>query len=329
MENDRERYKELGNFLKTRRKRLSPDQVGLPNGQRRRTAGLRREELAQLAGICVTWYTYLEQGRPIRVSVQVLESIARILQLDAEERAYLFLLAHQQPPPVQPEDETLPAMALRVSPSKISYIQQDSISPTLLRLVENMGECPAYILDKCFNVVALNHAASAILGDFSQKSGRDRNKVWAMFTKPSYKQLYVNWECRAKLILAQFRAVYGQNIGNEWYKKFVEDIMKVSPEFKKWWNDHDVQAIVEGNDEFNHPKVGYMKLDYISFGVSGTPNLTLRVYTPIPGTDTAEKIRYLLETARYSTLLFDGLMADMSLEDTGSNAILGGCKNGI
>jgi uncharacterized Fe-S center protein/transcriptional regulator with XRE-family HTH domain len=307
MVNDRERYKELGDFLKTRRKRLSPEQVGLPVGLRRRTEGLRREELAQLAGIGVTWYTYLEQGRPIRVSAQVLESLARTLQLNAEERDYLFLLAHQQPPPVANEQKngtSLPEQAvLRAGSNRISYAQQDCISPTLLRTLENLGVCPAYVLDQYFNVLAWNRAASAIFGDFSKTSGWGCSIVWAMFTKPSYRQLYIDWEYQAHLILAQFRAVYGQNIGNEWFKKFVEELMQASPEFKSWWHDHDVEGIVEGDVEFNHPKVGYLKLDHISYGVSGNPNLTLRVYTPIPGTDTADKIKQLLETSRSITLV--------------------------
>jgi|GEM_PF-44908 len=322
MGNDRERYKELADFLKTRRKRLSPEQVGLPAGQRRRTSGLRREELAQLAGIGVTWYTYLEQGRPIRVSAQVLESLARTLRLDAEERDYLFMLAHQQPPPVPSghlDGKSLPTLAaLRVSSTRISYAQMDSISPTLLRTLENLGVCPAYVLDQCFNVLAWNRAASAIFGDFSKISGWDRNQVWAMFTKPSYRKLYVNWEYQAQLTLAQFRAVYGQNIGNEWLKKIVEDLMQASPAFNSWWHDHDVQGIVEGNVEFNHPKAGYLKLDHITYGVSGNPNLTLKVYTPIPGTDTADKIRQLLETSRNITLVRENTIRD---SDTVTNNV--------
>jgi uncharacterized Fe-S center protein/transcriptional regulator with XRE-family HTH domain len=314
MGNDRERYKELADFLKTRRKRLSPEQVGLPSGQRRRTSGLRREELAQLAGIGVTWYTYLEQGRPIRVSSQVLESLARTLLLDAEERDYLFLLAHQQPPPVlntQQDSISLPALTtLRVSSSGISNAQRDCISPTLLRMLDNLGLCPAYVLDQCFNVLAWNRAASVIFGDFSRTSGSESNLVWSVFTKPSNRHLYANWESQARSTLAQFRAVYGLNIGNEWFRKFVEDLMQESSEFKKWWLDHDVQGIVEGDVEFNHPKVGYLKLDHITFGVSGNPNLNLRVYTPIPGTDTADKIRQLLETSRYFTLVRDRVSAN-------------------
>ena len=314
MGNDRERYKELADFLKTRRSRLSPEQVGLPGGQRRRTSGLRREELAQLAGIGVTWYTYLEQGRPIRVSAQVLESLTRTLQLDAEERDYLFNLAHQQPPPASDSIKdgiSIPVMTvLRVSSTRISYAQEDSISPTLLRMIDNLGLCPAYVLDQYFNVLAWNRAASVIFGDFYKLSGSECNIVWAMFTKPSYRHLYANWEYQAKATLAQFRAAYGLNIGNKWYIKFAKDLMQASPEFKSWWHDHDVQGIVQGDVECNHPKVGYLKLDHINFEVSGTPNLNLRVYTPLPGTDTADKIKQLLETSRYITLVRDNVITN-------------------
>lgn len=326
MNNDRQRFKELGDFLKTRRKRMSPEQVGLPTGGRRRTEGLRREELAQLAGIGVTWYTYLEQGRSIRVSAQVLESLARTMQLDAEERDYLFLLAHQQPPPVtnsngRQEGDSLPVASSKASSTRISYSQQEGVSPTLLRTLENLGICPAYVLDQCFNVLAWNRAASMIFGDFSKATGQDRNKIWTMFTKPSYRHLYINWEYHARLALAQFRAVYGLNIGNEWFSDFVEELMQSSPEFKGWWHDHDVQGIVEGDVELNHPKVGYLKLDHISYGVSGTPNLTLKVYTPLPGTDSADRIRQLLETSRYITLAREHTAED-------DNTIINdGCKS--
>lgn len=298
MESNRERYMELGDFLKTRRQRLSPDQVGLPKGQRRRTSGLRREELAQLAGICATWYTYLEQGRPIRVSVQVLENLARILLLDAEERAYLFLLAHQQPPPVlRQKHKSEPDFR------KVSTSRKSGISPALLRMLENMGICPAYILDQRFNVLAWNDAAGALFGDFfSHQSGRGLNMVWAMFNNPGYRQLFINWEDRARMTLAQFRVIYGKNIGDVWFKEFIEDIMQASPEFNCWWRDHDIQGVLGGNDEINHPEMGYIKLDYISLGISGNPNLTLQVYTPAPDTDTAKKIKQLLERNHHAAL---------------------------
>jgi len=321
--NDRERYKELGDFLKTRRKRLSPEQVGLPAGQRRRTEGLRREELAQLAGIGVTWYTYLEQGRPIRVSAQVLESLARTLKLDAEERDYLFLLAHQQPPPVSKGYRGEPAQSVAASlqdgSAEPAYALHEGISPTLLRTLDNLGICPAYVLDQCFNVLAWNRSADAVFGDFSKTSGRERNQVWSMFTKPSYRQLYADWESQARSTLAQFRASYAVNIGNEWFKKFIEALMRASPEFKSWWHNHDVQGIVEGDVELNHPKVGYLKLDHISYGVTGNHNLTLRVYTPMPSTDTADKIRQLLDASRYITLVKNQTSPDKNLS---SNSIM-------
>lgn len=322
MDNDRERFMELGNFLKTRRQRVSPDEVGLPKGQRRRTSGLRREELAQLVGICSTWYTYLEQGRPIRVSAQVLESLARILHLDEGERAYLFLLAHQQPPPVLPEEETADAPTLAKTetsgqtPVRPEGVKQ--VSPALLSLLDSMGICPAYIMDQRFNMLAWNKAAGVVFEELgAQIDGWDRNRLWVIFTNPGYRQFFVDWERRARLTLGQFRVAYGQNIGNEWYKKFVDNLMEVSPEFSKWWHDHDIQGVMEGCDELNHPVVGYMKLDHISLAIPGSHNLTLQVYTPVAGTGTADKIMQLMVRPRhYRSMFFNrGISNNTKLTD--------------
>lgn len=280
MVNDRQRYQELADFLRTRRERLSPDLLGFGAGQRRRTPGLRREEVAELANISASWYICLEQGRPIRVSAQVLENLARALQLTEEERIHLFMLAHQQPPPVSP-------------------IGGETVSVTLQLLLDNMGTCPAYIVDQHLNVLAWNRAAKVMFGDFSTKSRWERNMVWTMFAKISYKQLFVHWEDQARRALAQLRKIYGQNIDNPWFHELIEDLKHASPEFEEWWQYHDVEGNTEGKVEFNHPKVGHLVFEHMTFGVSGNSNLMLKVYTPIPGTVTAEMIKQLLQTTRF------------------------------
>lgn len=283
MVKEKQRYQELADFIKTRRMRLSPAEMGFGTGQRRRTLGLRREEVAQLANISISWYTCLEQGRPIRVSVQVLESLARALQLSEEERIHLFMLAHQQAPPISP-------------------VNWEEVSPALRFLLENMGVCPAYLVDQQLNILAWNRVSKAMFGDFSTMSRWERNLVWTMFTKPSYRKLFKHWEPQARLILAKFRQAFGQNIDNYWFQELIEDLKKASPEFNEWWQYHDVEGDLEGKVEFNHPKVGHLAFEHLTFGVSGNSNLLLNVFTPIPGTKTAELMKELIQTSRFLVL---------------------------
>src|SRR5690348_4827239 len=161
-----DRHHELTAFLQSRRARISPEQVGLPRGTRRRTPGLRRGEVALLAGVTPEWYTWLEQGRDIHVSVQLLESLACVLQLDANERVHLFLLALRQPPPVE-----------AFSPS--------TISPTLQQFLNQLGTIPASVVDSRLNVVAWNAACRVVFGDFATMSERERNLIWRLFTLPT------------------------------------------------------------------------------------------------------------------------------------------------
>jgi len=161
-----DRHHELTAFLRSRRARISPEQVGLPKGTRRRTPGLRRGEVALLAGVTPEWYTWLEQGRDIHVSEQLLESLARVLLLDANERAHLFLLAlRQQPPPVETFSPT-------------------TISPTMQQFLDQLGTSPACVVDPRLNVVAWNAAFRVCFGDFATQTARERNLIWLLFTHP-------------------------------------------------------------------------------------------------------------------------------------------------
>lgn len=157
------RYKELADFLKTRRSKVSPSQAGLSSSIRRRTPGLRREEIAQLAGIGITWYTWLEQGRPIQVSAQVVESLSRVLFLDKEERNHLYQLAN------------LPLPIDTLTP-------QETVTPILQHVLDSLYLSPAILINQRWNVIAWNQAACIVLGDFLHMSDRERNIVWAMFT---------------------------------------------------------------------------------------------------------------------------------------------------
>lgn len=270
------RYKELGDFLKTRRSKISPLQVGLPEGSRRRTPGLRREEVAALAGIGITWYTWLEQGREIQVSAQVLESLSRILMLDEEEARHLYTLAHQ------------------TSPKSIPPHQQ-IISPMLQRILDSLSFSPSMILDTRWNVVAWNKAATVALFDFGNISVADRNCIWLMFTNPNYKKIFDNWEQQAQGLIARFRAECGKYIEDPWVTEFVQKLKNESKEFDKWWSMHDVETEKEYYKVFNHPIAGKLTFEHTSFFVADNMNLKLFINSPAPDTDTEIKIKKLID----------------------------------
>ena len=262
------RLKELGDFLLTRRKRLAPEQIGLPSGSRRRTPGLRRTEVAHLASVSVDWYTWLEQGRSITVSTQVLESIAQTLHLDANEREHLFLLAHQQ----------LPLERVPTRPA---------VSATVQRFLDHLGTSPAYVTEEHWDVVAWNDAACAVFGDFGQMKTQERNLIWRMFLAPSHRQMLADWEEHARQVLAQFRASCGRLFDDPRVAELLNDLMTNSPEFRAWWPDHEVQRIPEGKKVFNHPQKGFLVFEHLTFEVYDAPELKVTVYTPVDETETS------------------------------------------
>lgn len=276
LNNENHRYKELADFLKTRRAKVLPSQVGLSSATRRRTPGLRREEVAQLAGIGITWYTWLEQGRPIHVSTQVIESLSKVLLLDKHERIHLHLLANQ-PLPVE-----LPGY-------------QGTVSPILQHVLDSLVLCPSLVTDQRWNVIAWNKAASLIFGDFSEMSVRERNIVWAMFTDHKYKQLFVDWTLHAKGLLGRFRSTCGQYIEDSWLAQFIDDLNMQSTEFNLWWSFHEIQSNSEKYKQLNHPTAGILDFEVSNFDVSDNSGLKMIVHTPLSGTDTATKMKLLLD----------------------------------
>ena len=274
---ERARRQELADFLRTRRARLSPAAVGLPPGGRRRTPGLRREEVAQLAGVGVTWYTWLEQGRDIRVSTQVLDAIARALRLEPDERTHLFQLASPEPPPSPPPAHQIVSPALQ--------LVLDSLTPSL-----------AHIVGRRWDVLAWNDAARAVLGDFATMSARERNTVWRMFLREETRRLVVDWAAHAQRLLAQFRADSAPYAGDPWFGELIEHLERASPEFRAWWPRHDVLGSMEGRVDFDHPEAGRLLLQYTVFQVYDAPELKLVVYTPLPQTGSAQRIERLIAT---------------------------------
>lgn len=271
------RLRELADFLRTRRARLSPRQAGLPDEGRRRTPGLRRSEVAQLSGMSVDWYTWMEQARPIQVSAQVLESLARALQLDENERKHLYLLALRQ----------LPADSLR---------KESAVSERLQKFLDQQGIYPAVVYDPRLNIVGWNEPACRVYGDYTKMSERQRNSLWRMFTDPSFKEaLREGWEGKVRLRLAQFRANYGLFAGDPWWTEFIEELSEASPEFAEWWPQHDVLESAEGSKRLYHPIVGELEFDHISLRPADAPDLSVTIHLPLA--DTADKMRVLMETS--------------------------------
>ncbi len=264
---------ELANFLRTRRSQLLPTEVGLPRTARRKTAGLRREEVAQLAGVGITWYTWLEQGRDIHVSTQMLESLAQSFKLTPAEKAHLFLLAGQAPP-------------------AHSVPQQEHVTPFLSRFLEHMGTNPAYIMGRRWDVLAWNQAACQVFGNFAAMPIEERNIVYLIFTNEEYRRRSADWEGVAQRVLAQFRASSSQYHHDTRFGALITELQQRSPEFASWWSQHKVQGRQNGRKEFLHPKVGSLVLEHSTFQIDGSPGLKMVVYLPACE-ETARKIEQL------------------------------------
>jgi transcriptional regulator with XRE-family HTH domain len=270
------RRAELADFLRRRRESLKPGDVGLPNGGRRRTPGLRREEVAQLAGVGATWYTWLEQGRDVRASLDVLEALARALRLTQAERTHLLLLGRGEAPP----------------PCKY---QAERVSPTLRRMIDNLGANPAYILGRRWDYLAWNRAASAVFGDLTPLPRSRRNHLWLFFMDPARRELHVDWERSARLLVAKFRADTARYLGDPDFEELIHALRQSSPEFCNAWARHEVAGTGEGRKTLNHPVAGTMVFEHAVFHPMEHPSQRLILYTPLNEDGTTEKLAELLE----------------------------------
>lgn len=258
---ENEQRSELANFLRIRRSQLSPIEVGLPRTARRKTAGLRREEVAHLAGVGVTWYTWLEQGRDIHVSTQVLESLAHTFRLTAAEKAHLFLLAGQ-------------ALPLHPVP------ELEHVSPFLSRFLEHMGTSPAYITGRRWDVLAWNRAACRVFANFATMPVEERNIMHLIFTNEEYRRRCVDWEGVAQRALAQLRGSHSHYHDDAQLSVLILELQQRSPEFARWWSRHEVQERQEGRKEFLHPLVGSLVFEHSTFQIEDAPGLRMVVYLP-------------------------------------------------
>jgi transcriptional regulator with XRE-family HTH domain len=273
---DEARRAALADFLRAHRAKLQPAGVGLPGRGRRRTPGLRREEVAQISGVSTTWYTWLEQGRDVAPSVQVLDRIAMALRLSEDERRYLFTLAAAQPVAPVPE---------RSAPE---------LSPAARAILRSLRHCPSIISDRRCGIVGWNRAAATVFIDFGLVRPEDRNLVWLLFTRKEFKALAANWSGLVGGFVALFRSYYGQYIGDPWYERFVERISRANPEFLTFWSHQDVRSAPDVAIEFRHARAGNMLFDLTSLQLQGESDLRFSVYTPSAGSDTEAKLRRLL-----------------------------------
>lgn len=270
-----ERRQALAAFLRTRRARLTPAQVGLPAGPRRRTPGLRREEVAQIANVGITWYTWLEQGRDIHVSADIVAGIADALQLTPDERQHLFLLA-EQPVPAS------------------NGSGQETISPALQRMLDSLDMSPAFVLGRRWDRIAGNTAARAVFGDFESQSGFERNALWQILCGKDHYHFVNSWEEKAQRMVAEFRAEYGRHIGDPDFLSLIAELERASAEFRVWWTRYDLRGPSDGRKDFNHPQVGRLALEHITLRVPENPDLKVMIYTPLDEDDTSAKLRRLL-----------------------------------
>jgi transcriptional regulator with XRE-family HTH domain len=255
------RRTELAAFLRSRRERISPEDVGLSAGQRRRTTGLRREEVAQLAGVGVTWYTWLEQGRPIHASPQVLEAVARTLQLDAVERQHLFRLA-DAPDTAQPDTLVTP------------------LPPEIQPILDQLSPLPASVVTERFDLVAWNTGYVALFPRTPGLPRSERNTLLRSFTVPSCCSALENGADQRAAMVAQLRAAYGRHVGEPAWTEFIKRMEAVSPEFAQMWATQDVAAATSHTKVFRHPLYPRLVMTSTSLGLQGCVGVRLVVYTP-------------------------------------------------
>jgi transcriptional regulator with XRE-family HTH domain len=253
---------ELAAFLRSRRERISPDDVGLPTGLRRRTSGLRREEVAQLAGVGVTWYTWLEQGRPIHASPQVLQAVARTLRLDPVERQHLFRLANTpDDTPADPETPPLP--------------------PEIQSILDQLGPLPAYVLTERFDVLAFNAGYAALFPWVRKHPPAERNTIMSCFASYACCSAYENSEGMRAVLVAQLRGSYGRHLGEPAWTGFIRKMEAASPEFARMWATQDVAQPVSVTKVFRHPMYARLPMTSTSMALSqGCVGTRMVVYTP-------------------------------------------------
>lgn len=267
---------ELGAFLRARRSRLRPQDIGLEPGSRRKVTGLRREEIALLAGLSTDYYQRLEQGREVRPSDDALDAIASALDLDDQERRHLFALARAARRPT-------PARTRR-GPERV---------PDSTRRLMHVMATPALVLGRHLDVLAWNPLAEALLGDPATVPPAERNLLLLLFRDPGTRLRCPDWEGQALEYIGMLRAAVTDDPGHPRATKLVGELSIHSDDFRRLWARHDVREAVHGTKLFRHPEVGEITLDWDSYPLPGNPGPVLLVYTAEPGSADAERLQLL------------------------------------
>jgi transcriptional regulator with XRE-family HTH domain len=260
----------LGSFLRDRRSRLDPADFGFARG-RRRTPGLRREEVAQRANISPTWYTWLEQGRGGAPSADVLDRIAAGLMLTAPEREHLFILGLGHPP-------------------EQHYKSSDGVTPRLQRVLDALNPALAIIKTATWDVIAWNHAATIVLTDYAALPREQRNILRMMFSEPRMRDAQEDWRSVARAVVGSFKADAARAGAGAEVAQLVEELSRTSPDFAAMWRDSDIPGHGAGVKRIRHPEIGSIELEFSEFAVDGRPDLAMIVYNPA-NDDTAERIQ--------------------------------------
>lgn len=271
-----DRRAELSEFLRTRRARLKPEDVGLPDfGRHRQVPGLRREELAQLAGVSVAYYTRLEQGNGRNVSAEVLDAIARALRLTGAEHAHLTHLAK---PKQHKKKQTARPQQVRVA---------------LRQLIDTLDSVPAYVVGRRSDILVWNRMAAAVFGDWSELPPQERNWARMVFLKPEYRELFVEWDQKASDIVSLLRMDAGCHPDDPRLSALVGELSVKSEEFRRLWATHDVKEKSHGVKRLHHPLVGELSLHFESFRLVDDEEQSLLTYHAEPGSASAEALRLL------------------------------------
>ncbi|MCL7429937.1 helix-turn-helix domain-containing protein [Streptomyces sp. NPDC052415] len=271
-----DRRAELSEFLRTRRARLKPEDVGLPDfGRHRRVPGLRREELAQLAGVSVAYYTRLEQGNGRNVSAEVLDSIARALRLTDAEHAHLTHLAKPKQHKKKPAGRSEQARA------------------SLGQLLVSLESVPAYVTGRRTDILAWNPMAAAVFGDWAELPAQERNWARLVFLRPEYRELFVEWDQKASDIVSYLRMDAGCHPDDPRLSSLVGELSVKSEEFRLLWATHDVREKSYGIKRLRHPLVGELTLNFETFTLTDGSEQSLITYHSEPGSPSAEALRLL------------------------------------
>jgi transcriptional regulator with XRE-family HTH domain len=265
------RRAELRDFLRSRRARLTPADVGLEAGGRRRTPGLRREEVAMLAGIGVSWYTWLEQGRDVSASTEVLDAISTTLRLTQAERAHLHRLARGGPPSAAPADP-------------------GPVAPELRRLIDAWSPRPAMLQDRHWDLLAINAGTRKVFG----YNDADHNCLVSFFTNSRYREMYVEWASAAPGVVAAFRADAGRYLDDPEFGRIATELAGMSPEFAELWERNDVGPHLQAVKAVRHPDAGELVFDKTTLAVTDHPDWHLVLYNPRPGTATENRLARLM-----------------------------------